>query len=641
MNLNRHSRLPGFWFTLGLFSALALCPLSSRANVYATDVRINGGFNSISASQGDTVTISYILNEPASLVNVDLILGTNLVRRLSFTDAGTRRGLNTVSWDLKDDSGKLAPRGLYSVSVIASSAGYTDWTQITSDLEDPFAMVFDGRGIAVNRNADSQYYGRVYVANADSGFSPETYPGDVLGILKFNADGTAPADGIVNQGGMDGHVWTGAGISPWKVEVSADSFVYVSDLAAGGEVYRWDPTISSNSVIPVLQTNNLQTNVFLSGLAVAGQGAGTQIWMAGTNASQPGVFRWLAVANGVVSSDDPGVTIIGELTNVTDVALDPAGNIYACVSVGQMQDPTPRVFRFRAYDPATNGGLPLLVADWAVGASDDTAGNASGIAVDPSGAFLAVTFQGIDEFGVLNRGNTKILRTSDGSLVTSLDLDKPMNGQPFTQHQNTDCAWDAVGNVYYIDKFFGNWRIFSPPGTNFSATVALGKIDVAGSGGGTTPPKITNISISGAFIVIAFEGEALDLATDFMVLGSAEVPGPYTNATGASITRTGAGQFLATVPTSSGLLYFRLQRTGTADVEPPTITSITKGANSVTLRFSGSTSDQPSSFVVLGSADPASGYSPAANATVQQLTPGNFEASIPATSPVQFYRIQR
>jgi hypothetical protein len=77
-----------------------------------------------------------------------------------------------------------------------------------------------------------------------------------LGILKFNADTSGAEEGI-SSADLDGYTWLGGDVSPSKLEVASDDNVYVIDLARGGLVNRWDPTISSNSLTPVLRQDNL------------------------------------------------------------------------------------------------------------------------------------------------------------------------------------------------------------------------------------------------------------------------------------------------------------------------------------------------------------------------------------------------
>src|ERR1035441_10580427 len=93
----------------GLAMALALTSAtwSAHANVYATNIKINGSTNSPTVFAGNSVAISYILNEPASGVTVNILSGITVVRSISVTagNQGTRRGANTVTWDGKNSAG--------------------------------------------------------------------------------------------------------------------------------------------------------------------------------------------------------------------------------------------------------------------------------------------------------------------------------------------------------------------------------------------------------------------------------------------------------------------------------------------------------------------------------------------------------
>src|SRR5882724_11418126 len=81
--------------------ALALMCVSfrARANVYATNVKLNGGATNVTLQSGDSVTISYVLNEPASLgVTLNILSATGAVRSIAIAGnaVGARKGLNTV-----------------------------------------------------------------------------------------------------------------------------------------------------------------------------------------------------------------------------------------------------------------------------------------------------------------------------------------------------------------------------------------------------------------------------------------------------------------------------------------------------------------------------------------------------------------
>jgi hypothetical protein len=157
--------LPRNAITGGLALALALTTVapSAYANVFASNAKINGGITNVSVAQGASVSISYILNEPASGgVTIKVLSGTTAVRIVSLAGgtAGAMRGLNTVVWDGKDNGGNTVPAGSYSVSITAAATGYSGWT-VTSDDNNDGNYSYYSFGIAVDRNTNSPYYGRV------------------------------------------------------------------------------------------------------------------------------------------------------------------------------------------------------------------------------------------------------------------------------------------------------------------------------------------------------------------------------------------------------------------------------------------------------------------------------------------------
>src|SRR2546421_6096282 len=144
-----------------LLSQAIITP-SAKANVYATNVRLNGATTNLTVASGVGFAISYILNEPATAgVTIQILNSNTPLRTLVITNGpGTLAGTNLVAWDGKDQSGQNPAGGNYSVAVTAASSGYTDWTQISSDANEG-NYVWEPRGIGVNRNSSSLYYGRV------------------------------------------------------------------------------------------------------------------------------------------------------------------------------------------------------------------------------------------------------------------------------------------------------------------------------------------------------------------------------------------------------------------------------------------------------------------------------------------------
>jgi len=196
---------PRVYSVFAFFLAILFLPLAARANVYATNIKINGGItNLVSLLGGESVVVSYILNEAASGgVTIEVLATNGVVRTISIPagNPGALRGTNAVTWDSRNDAGEVVGTGSYQVKITAAAAGYDGWTQISDD-NNPANYVYEMRGIAVNKNTNSPYYGRIFAGNCfDNTAFGGTEPGDNLGILKWNADGSRADEGVFSDGG--------------------------------------------------------------------------------------------------------------------------------------------------------------------------------------------------------------------------------------------------------------------------------------------------------------------------------------------------------------------------------------------------------------------------------------------------------
>jgi hypothetical protein len=533
------------WITGGLGLVLTLgagIPVA-HANVYATNIRLNGGITNVPFANGNTLAITYILNDYAPLgVTVNILAGTNVVRSIALPGNTQVQGLNEVDWDGLDNHSNFVGSGIYSISITAAADGYLDWTQISQDSDTNF--VYDAHGIAVNCNPLSPYYGRIYVVNS-VGTSPADKFGDLVGVLMLNGDTSGSDDGIYSDGGVN---WAGSNQIPYKVAVAADDSVYVSALKAGGPVYRWDPLVSPGSKTNALRGDNVSNGFFLTGLSATGSGTNTYLWgSGGTNQGVVRFSKWKLRNNGVAATNDLGTAIVQlPYAPTNDIDVDQVGNLFIAAGTN--------AYRFGAYDPSTNGGLPETSANasWIVSSTGTNFGKASGIAVDPTGTYVAVSYAEGNFFFTsytgTNTGPTRIFYATNGALAADLDLGVA-NG-PFSDliHQDTACAWDAVGNVYYIDNWQGYCRVFSPPGPNEATTIAAPVVEVFP----LPPPRITSISLAGSTVIIIFTGVPGDPPGLYTVVSAPQAAGTYTPASGVSIISLGHGVFQATVPVNFG-----------------------------------------------------------------------------------------
>src|ERR1051325_6089148 len=96
----------GLWTAFLLLHAL-LTP-GVLANVYATNVRLNGSTTNAFVVALTNLNINYILNEPATAgVTIRITSGATTIRTITLThpNPGTLTGTNVVVWDGKTAGG--------------------------------------------------------------------------------------------------------------------------------------------------------------------------------------------------------------------------------------------------------------------------------------------------------------------------------------------------------------------------------------------------------------------------------------------------------------------------------------------------------------------------------------------------------
>ena len=496
-----------------LFLALAGAP-SARANVYATNIKLYDSaatpppLASVSPANpalllpGRSLKMDYLLNDDATVgVVVEIFYGTNVLRTISLPpgNPGTVRGANSILWDGTDDQGSNAALGTYSVRITAAASGYGGWTQFSDDFN-AGNYVFEPRGLAVNQNTNSPYYGRVFVGNAFEGTDPGRNPGDKVGLQKLNADGSSAEEGIFSDGGWP---WAGNTLSPWKMEVSEDDYLYVADRASNGLVLRFNQTISPASRLMVLRNDNRPGggSAKLNGPFITGAGTNSQIWMADVNpTNRVGIRRWNVAAGGALATNDWGLTVVqadggSDLDACPyDVAVDKDGRIYVVQNAldAGLPEPNSKILRFPA-NPS--GATPLTNADWKLSGAGAFPG-AFGIAVDSTGTYVAVAQRGVSANNHTGAALT-VLATTNGGTVTTLAAG--------SSYDHVDVAWDNVGNLYGLDNFSSRWRAYSPPGANAATTIALQSVRV---GNTVAPPTLSAPAWSGGQFQFTLIGQA-------------------------------------------------------------------------------------------------------------------------------------
>lgn len=529
---------------------------SAHANVYATNIKLNGGLTNVTADAGTGLTISYILNEPATRgVTVSIVSGNTAVRSINIAagDPGTLMGVNTVSWDGMDNGGNALAGGTYKVSITAAATGFSSWTQTSTDTNAGY-YVYSPRGIAVNTNPNSIYYGRVFVGNSANNGSN---PGDVDGILKVNADGSLADEGQSSAG----YSWNDDSYhdSPHYLRYGQDDRIYALDWTSTGVIVACDMAMTTNEIVfgPDNWVNNPlpQGGVFGWGMfdiTDAGTSKG-RIWVGNDDIGGVGIWSWRMV-NGVADTNDTRgtqvVAIGGTLSDVPSGGFmtDESSNIF--VSQGDELGDVPRAILFTNWD-GVNAFTTNNVA-WAAGTNDDTFNSIYDTALDSrSNPTYAAYSMGGDMGGI------RVLYAASGMVVTNADGTQTLTN---LDAPNTyfGVSWDAAGNLYGASDTLHSWRVFSPPGTNQATTVSVESIVVPGSQ--VQVPQFTSIVVNGTTVVLQFTDPADAPVTAYTLLGSSTPNGSFSPAGPATITHVGTGVYEVRVSASGSAQFYRLQR---------------------------------------------------------------------------------
>src|SRR5581483_6245452 len=349
---------------------------------------------------------------------------------------GLSRGANNVMWDGRDASSNFVVQGNYYVSVTARSAGHAAWTLLTSNTVNTNVTsggyyVFAPRGIAVDTDTNSPYYGRVFVGNAATGPSP-TNAGDQDAILKFNADGSAADEGAYGTGG---YAFQDANFAlPQKLRTAADDRVYMNDYD-NGEIVAFDPTLSTNSV--ALSGLNYFVNPFFQDPAyyngygwfsfdvtatAATNGANGEIWLGDYGTGGSGIWSWIMVNGAAAPTNSIGTWDVYAGAGAS-LSVDATGGfmtatsnqIFASQYIDAAGAPDNRCMMFTN---ASDAPGPVTNAAWMVGGADDTFRDVIDTTIDSrqNPTFVACAMSGPNVSGI------RLLHASDGSTaVDNLD----------------------------------------------------------------------------------------------------------------------------------------------------------------------------------------------------------------------------
>ncbi|UCG17021.1 MAG: hypothetical protein JSV19_03090 [Phycisphaerales bacterium] len=350
--------------------------------------------------------------------------------------------------------------------IVVSNSEAPGWAQFSDD-NDNTSKYYTPRGVAVNQNAASPYFGWIYVAEGYAGTtgSGRTTTDGLYVMSADQADATGQGDAAYD-GGVDWVV--GGSSSPFRVHVAPDDTVYISDWSDGHSGV-WRAAADGLGMFDKMLADETNVNSGAGGLYdnhgsiasvyVEGTGMGTVMytldedWPESLGIGTEGRGDVLRYDIGMdiehtgppsIQADDDTPSPEGVILNSRmDVVRDDDGSWWIAQYRWTESPGAPSLTRFLdggtgpVYNSADDLGLPLLIADY---------GN-----LDIHNGFDMIAMGARSGYGVY------ILDISDpDNLVLSDTI--PQSG--YAQ----DVAFDIAGNVYVASSSSETLRIWSPGG---------------------------------------------------------------------------------------------------------------------------------------------------------------------------------
>ncbi|OPZ01900.1 MAG: N-acetylmuramoyl-L-alanine amidase [Bacteroidetes bacterium ADurb.BinA395] len=232
------------------------------ANIYASELKVE-------KTETDFI-LKFTLNENATSVKIDILDGENIIKTI---DAGAlNKGVQSVPVPLTE-----LPTGSFTWSVTASTEAVDRPVKISDDSR-PELQFYSPRGVAVDNNFESPFFGRVYATETVGGNTTNRTTQDGVYILN------AALEDVTQQGAHSyaGSVsWAGSS-SPMRLAVAEDGKVYVTDWSdAHPGVWIMDPAAPSAPFVPVFSGLTKATSGLSSINGVNVHGSISHCWVLG------------------------------------------------------------------------------------------------------------------------------------------------------------------------------------------------------------------------------------------------------------------------------------------------------------------------------------------------------------------------
>ncbi|MBR5085942.1 MAG: hypothetical protein IKX31_02910 [Muribaculaceae bacterium] len=199
-----------------VLASVATMAGAREANVFASDLYFYEADN----GTGSDFLFCYTLNAPATSVTINIYQGETIVKTIEST--GLAKGYNEQAISLAGLNGE------YTWSVKATGEAWGEGEVATLVIDKNNTSTLEGymspRGLAIDQDTESEFYGRVYVTETRN---------DVRNVGIYVYD--AAFNDVTNQGTTSyaGNVTWGASSGCTRIFLNKDGKIYLSDWSDG------------------------------------------------------------------------------------------------------------------------------------------------------------------------------------------------------------------------------------------------------------------------------------------------------------------------------------------------------------------------------------------------------------------------
>ncbi|MBL9161220.1 MAG: hypothetical protein JNL18_00605 [Planctomycetaceae bacterium] len=500
----------------------AVIPDAALAVPYASRVTI-GPPNALFAVEESAPTVSFILNEAADQLGYRINGGA--MRWLDGTTSGAKSfPLTSLSDSFEiiakksETSGYTIPTGaiipahINGLSQPASAAGFN----LVSDDNNLLTKFNSPRGVAVNANPNSPFFGVSYVVNSAAGSTSTGLRTLDDGVYALNSDGS-DAFGYGDFAGNPNLLFSPASAnSGYRVVVGGDGDVYVCDFSdVSGGVVRLSPELSmGNNLLgfPGGPAGGLSPD--------ANHGSVSALYVEGS--PYDGSLVLYTIDEDLTSSHFGGATAddrnslwkyeLGyemDTSMIQPTKVNDSNVLIPLVSADFDRGADGKFYLSQLRNGAPQAGIFVLDENGALLYDSLTASrqlyndptiadvmrNVMGIAISPDQKWLAA---------LLRNSDVAILPVVDGipDLTSLMVVDTAPD-----VFSGRDVAFDAAGNLHYVSSGQQLYRVLSPGGTTFATTSWNGQ-SFSFNVSGVPEPRCWEL-VSATFITLGVWGQQL------------------------------------------------------------------------------------------------------------------------------------